>query len=660
MRHILAVFINLFLYSLISLHGQDTIKLEPSRNLERKIAPEEKHIYLLDLDSSQFAYGELNQQSLDVTINIYSPENNLIEKIDETGRYLELFHIESLKSGTYCIEVSPYIADSGLYSIEIKTIKPLALTPEKQLDQLIEAYYSNERPGGAVAVLDEGKVVYTRAYGKANLIHGVPFTVETSSNIGSISKQFTAFAILLLEKEGKLSLTDDIRKYIPELPDFGKPVILLNLLNHTSGYREIWETLLMQGKIPGFWTRKEIISQIQRQSELQSDPGAKYRYSNTNYILLSEVITKLTGVPFPEWMKLNVFDPLNMKNTNIISTSSQIILNSAQGYTFSAEDAQFKKGVDIDAFYGASSIYTTVGDLSKWCNNFKDARLGGPEVISRMTERGILTNGDTIDYALGILIKKHRGLLRYSHTGGDGGQRSSLQYYPEIGSGIAIIGNGLIYSTISDKFKEVFLEKNFAPVEIKESTEIQDEKDTTEMIFPFPEAILGRFGSDAANLVINFIEENNRLFVQFDRGSDHQSQIPLKLQSDSVFYDVNNDIKVTFTWDTNGQVNLATVWSRYSDELEFRRLPDYNPSKEDLEIFTGLYYSPELETTYTIVIDDNKLTLKYHRFENNKLMPKEQDRFSARYPLLGIHFERDDKGEVSGFVTRNVHFEKVK
>ena len=261
MRHILAVFFILFLYSSISVKGQDTIKLEAGSCIERNITPGEKHFYLLDLDSSQFAYGEINQKSLDVAVNIYGPEKKQIGKIDETGQYLESFHIESIKSGVYCIEVLPYMDMSGLYTIEIKNIEPLAPTPEKQLDQIIKAYYSNDHPGGALSVLYDGKIVYTKAYGMANLTDGIPFTIETSSNIGSVSKHFTGFAIALLEKEGKLSLEDDIHIYIPELPDYDHPVTLRNLLNHTSGFRGIWYTLLMQG-YPAELTREEIIRQI--------------------------------------------------------------------------------------------------------------------------------------------------------------------------------------------------------------------------------------------------------------------------------------------------------------------------------------------------------------------------------------------------------------
>ena len=662
MMHILLTVFILFIYSSIGAFGQDTVKLELGRKIEREITPEGKHIYLLDLDSSQFAYGELTQINLDVAISIFDAENNQIKKIDETGRYLELFHIESVKSGTYRIEVLPYMSGSGLYSIEIKNIESLAPTPEKQLDQIIKAYYRSDHPGGALSVLCGGKIVYTKAYGLANLTDGIPFTIETSSNIASTSKQFTGFAIALLEKEGKLSLEDEVHTYIPELPDYDHPVTLRNLLNHTSGFRGIWYTLLMQG-YPDDLTREEIIRQIQRQSDLQNDPGTKFKYTNTNYILLAEVISNVSGVPFAEWMKVNVFDPLEMNNTIIKTTTGQIIPNSARGYRYLPEENQFIERVDLDAYYGASSIYTTVGDLSKWLCNFGDSHIGGPEVIDRMTECGVLIDGDTLDYALGLIVDKHRGLLRYYHTGGEGGQRSSLTYFPEIGAGIIFIGNGRIYDAINNKIIQIFIEEHLTPEEITESIERQEEE--VAAITPqFPDAYLGRFGSDEANMVINFIREDNRLSVQFLGSGEQPSTIHLKSLSETIFMDANNNIKVSFHWDANGQVSRTTVWFRIWDahatEFEFQRLPDYNPSEENLKIYIGLYYSAELETAYTIVIEDSKLTIKYHRLDDNKLTPKEQDHFSASYPLGDLFFERDDEGNISGFSTQNVYFEKLK
>jgi CubicO group peptidase (beta-lactamase class C family) len=186
----------------------------------------------------------------------------------------------------------------------------------QKIDQLIEPYNNSNTPGGVIMVMREGSVIFQKAFGMANLQHDIPFTLETKTNIGSTSKQFTAFAIALLRQQGQLDLTDDIRKYFPELPDLGHTVTLAHLISHTSGYRELFNAFMMSGMdISDQIRRSEVIPLVQRQPELQNVPGEVWNYNNTGYILLAMVVEKVTGEPFDKWMMANVFVPLNMKNT---------------------------------------------------------------------------------------------------------------------------------------------------------------------------------------------------------------------------------------------------------------------------------------------------------------------------------------------------------
>lgn len=203
----------------------------------------------------------------------------------------------------------------------------------QQVDEWIKPFNNDSTPGGVILVIRDGSIVFQKAFGMANLQHHVPFTVSTLTNIGSTSKQFTAFSIALLQKKGLLDFSDDIRKYIPELPDPGNTVTLAHLISHISAYREIFNTLMMAGlNFSDQINRPEVISLIQRQPELQNVPGEVRNYNNTGYILLAMMVEKITGTSFDKWLKDNIFDILEMKNTLVRMDPRQVISNSAQGY----------------------------------------------------------------------------------------------------------------------------------------------------------------------------------------------------------------------------------------------------------------------------------------------------------------------------------------
>ena len=273
----------------------------------------------------------------------------------------------------------------------------------ERAEQLFIPYSGEGIPGGVVGVIRDGKVIFSRAYGMADLTYGIPFEVNTPSNIGSVSKQFTAMAILLLEKDGKLSLDDDVRKYIPELPDLGQVVTLKNMLNHTNGFREVYNLMPMTGwKGEDVLLREEVIEILKRQEELQAAPGEEYNYNNSAFIMLAEIVERISGKTFPEFMEEHVFGPLGMSSTMVRPNPVTLVPGASQGYT--ADSTGFHEAGDLYASYGAGGIYTTVEDFSKWMGNFADPVVGDRELIARMVHRDTLNNGDTIELWTG-----HRG-----------------------------------------------------------------------------------------------------------------------------------------------------------------------------------------------------------------------------------------------------------
>ena len=276
------------------------------------LAPKTPHVYTLSLKPDMFIHGRVDQITVDVVVAIKDPQGEEIKSIDGPGRGPEFFQFDSKEAGEYQIEVKPFEEESGQYAIELQFMEPIAEDPEKRVDQLMAAFTSKDIPGAAIAVFRKGRVKFAKAYGMANLTYSIPFTVETLNNIGSTSKQFTAFAIAFLAEDGKLSLDDDVRKHVPELPDFGNTVTIRHLTSHTSGYREFLNTAVLDGRSLAegdYIRREEIIEMVQRQPELQNDPGAEWNYNNTAFSLLATIVERVTEVKFPEWMEKNVFKP---------------------------------------------------------------------------------------------------------------------------------------------------------------------------------------------------------------------------------------------------------------------------------------------------------------------------------------------------------------
>ena len=297
-------------------------------------------------------------------------------------------------------------------------------------------------PGAAVTVVQNGEIVFSKAYGRANLTHDVPFSLDTPSNIASVSKQFTAFAILLLTERGQLSLDDDVRTHVPEVPDFGPPVTLRHLLTHTNGYRETLNTLMLAGRRidkGDYIAPDEHLWILRQQPALHHEPGTAWNYNNTGYQLLATVVERVTDQSFSTWMETNVFEPLGMARTTVRSSPMQIVSDRAQGYVPAGKD-RFLAVRDF-GLQGPAGIYSTVEDLTRWIKNFETGALGGPDVVRAMMTPHVLASGDTTNYGFGLFVGEHRGLDQVWHGGAAVGHRAALLYYPEIDASVITVSN---------------------------------------------------------------------------------------------------------------------------------------------------------------------------------------------------------------------------
>src|ERR1700726_3611733 len=297
-------------------------------------------------------------------------------------------------------------------------------------------------PGCALAVYRDGKIIYAKGYGLANIEENVTITPQSVFDIGSTSKQFTAASILLLEKQGKLSANDDVRKFIPELPNYGQKVTILQLLNHTSGLRDYLTLMELAGiNVDSVTTDADALAVINRQKTLNFAPGGDWLYSNTGFFLLSVIVQGASGKTLREFAAENIFAPLEMAHTQYRDSHATLIPNRALAYA----ERDDKSGYTLDVSYfeqtGDGAVHTSVEDLLKWDENFYSPRVGGKEFLSEIQERSKLNDGKVLDYAKGLFHGEYRGLQTVSHGGAWGGYRAELLRFPDQHFSVACLCN---------------------------------------------------------------------------------------------------------------------------------------------------------------------------------------------------------------------------
>jgi CubicO group peptidase (beta-lactamase class C family) len=344
---------------------------------------------------------------------------------------------------------------------------------DKQIDNLF-SNYNRATPGVAVAVVRDGKIIFKKGYGAANLEYDIQVTTKTVFQIASVSKQFTAFSIYLLEKQGKISLEDDIRKYVPEVPDFGKTVRIKHLLAHTSGIKDQAALLTLAGwRMDDVTTTQHVLRLISRQKELNFEPGSRYLYSNSGYTLMAEIVKRASGGSFAEFTKKNIFEPLGMTDTQIYDDYERIVKNRADSYEL--ENGAYKKKSLSNSADGASNLYTTVEDMAKWVLNFENPKVGDAELIKRFNEPSLLNNGERVVWGIsdgepgfhakGQIHWNYRGLRLLSHGGHAAAFRSFLGRFPDKHLAVIALSNDEHYQNFNTSIKiaEFYLKDDLKP-----------------------------------------------------------------------------------------------------------------------------------------------------------------------------------------------------
>ena len=316
----------------------------------------------------------------------------------------------------------------------------LPLDIERRIDEIFIAY-NNSTPGAAVGILQDGEFIYKRSFGMASLEHNIPITSKSVFQIASISKQFTTMAIILLEQEEKLSIDDDIRMYLPEVPDFGATITIRNLGNHTSGLREVGDLLRMIGwRSRDLTTTGDILKMVSMQKELNFEPGSQYIYCNTGFLLLALIVERVSGTPFREFVEERIFKPLEMNDSFVHDNVSDVVNNIAYAYTV-RRGGGFGWSIPNFESFGSTSVRTTLEDFAKWERNFRHKKIGGEDGIAKLLTKGKFNNGEENYYAFGIWHEEYRGMKGIRHTGSHAGYRVNFVMYPEYGISTILLGN---------------------------------------------------------------------------------------------------------------------------------------------------------------------------------------------------------------------------
>jgi CubicO group peptidase (beta-lactamase class C family) len=334
----------------------------------------------------------------------------------------------------------PHVAAILVLSASMIAQEPGLSAPERDRIDALFAHFNSDSPGAALAVAREGVVLYAQGYGMANLEYDIPNRPSSIFHVASVSKEFTAMCIVILDGEGALSVDDEIHEYLPELADFGTPITIRHLLHHTSGIRDQWELLGMAGwRGNDVKTQQDILGLAAMQRELNFEPGSEYLYSNMGYTLLAEIVSRVAGKPMKEFARERIFQPLGMSRTHFHDDVSHIV----RGRTYAYRPQGDGFGISIPDFenYGATSLFTTVEDLMLWGDNFRHKKVGGEAAIALIKTRGVLNNGEAINYAFAVQHGDHRGLRTLGHGGSDASYRAQFTMYPDQGITIAVLAN---------------------------------------------------------------------------------------------------------------------------------------------------------------------------------------------------------------------------
>jgi CubicO group peptidase (beta-lactamase class C family) len=467
---------------------------------------------------------------------------------------------------------------------------------EAKLDQAFKPWAKATAPGGVASVSVKGEIVYQKAFGLANLELKVPNTTDTVFDVGSVSKQFTATCVMLLQDDGKLNIDDQASKYLPEYPVLkDNKITVRQLISHTSGVRDYMALMAFKTGNVAF-ADEDVVETLQGQRTLNFAPGTAWDYSNTGYYFLKKIVESVSGKSLALFARERIFEPLEMKNTYFMDDPTKIIPGRAFGYVDAGTG--FRQGLSMIAADGAGGLWTTLADMHKWTQNWKHNKLGSdPEMFKKMQIVTKLNNGEDTIYGLGFFLDDYKGVKRIQHGGDFIGFHALVSWYPE---------QDIVITTFSNDGTQRAKSLNDAAASVMLEAFIAKEAEKTTAEVKLSEAELDEYvGSyDIAGRKLEFKREGTQLKAQL---TGQQWFDVFASEKDHFFYKVV-EAYVVFQRDESGAVN-GLLFSQGGSEIECPRSQSYTLPTEKLPAFVGLYYSEELDVIANVKVKDGALVV---------------------------------------------------
>ena len=494
---------------------------------------------------------------------------------------------------------------------------------QPQVDKLF-ARWTASTPGCAVGADVAGKPVVRSVYGTADLEHDVPITLDTVFEVGSVSKQFTAAAVLLLAGDGKLSLDDVVRKYIPEMPDVAANVTIRQMLNHTAGLRDWGVLAAIQGwpRTTRVHTHAHVLDLVSRQRMLNFEPGTRWSYSNTGYNLAAILVGRVSGMSFPDFTRTRIFEPLDMTSTSWRDDYTRVVKRRAMAYD--EQKGVFSTLMPFENVYGNGGLLTTVGDLLKWNANFEKPVVGDARFVEEMQRRTRFKDGREHEYALGLYVDTYRGRREVDHSGGTAGYIAHLSRYPDHGVSVAVMCN------------------------VRTGNATNAAKAIADLLLP-----AGGVAGSKPSYVLTSNE--GAALTGLYRSLKPVGTITISLQKDQLVsstagvlsggptkFESGGDL--AFVFDGRGGLKVTDEFGT-TDTLE--RVQAWKPGLQDLKPIVGRYASDELQMTVAVALEGDRLVIQRGPQGSIALTPIFPDGFSSG--LGWIVARRDGSGRITAF-----------
>jgi CubicO group peptidase (beta-lactamase class C family) len=529
----------------------------------------------------------------------------------------------------------------------------------RRIDGVFARFDRADAPGCALGVYRDGGIAYTRGYGLANLEHGIPIGPRTVFDIGSTSKQMTAMSIALLAKDGTLSLDDDVRRWIPELPVYARPITIRQLLNHTSGLRDYLTLMSLRGtNFDGVTTGDDALALIVRQRATNFVPGSEYLYSNSGFFLLSEIVKRASGRSLPAFAEERIFRPLGMPVTHFHDDHTLIVPGRATAY---APRAGGGFRIDMSGFeqVGDGAVLTNIEELQRWDRNFYDGTVGGAEVLRWLQTPSKLSDGSPLTYALGLVVDRYRGLPTVRHGGSWAGYRAELLRFPEQRTSIAVLCNvsNSGPSRLANEVADILLADRLAR---RDSSGAPARARAAAAVNARVLATYAGWYRDPATEELRVVEiRGDTLFV----GTGDDEREALVALEEGRFEASRRRSELRFERAASGGAPRLVESEGGGRPVTYER---YQPASYDagrLGAFAGEYVSDELDIRWTLAIDSGRLEARLAGAADRTLHPTVADTFRDADGVV-LRFRRDATGAVTGFTVdagrvRGIAFARV-